>query len=247
MLTLTTPPSPMGQSFEALAADHVAFLQAQKLFFVATATADSRVNISPKGMDSLRVLDERRLIWLNLTGSGNETAAHVQVNPRMTLMVCAFEGQPQILRIYGSARTIQRGEPDWERSSPTSSPWPAPVRSSIWPSKRCRPPAAWRYPVSPTRATARDLDAWARAPGQGRHRALLVPQEPPQHRRPAGPHPRPAPADDGPSLTPAAAAQSSGSRSSWAHSSQPSSRAPSSAGISSSRSAPCSEPMREEA
>ena len=104
----------MGQSTGALTADHIAFIEAQKLFFVGTATADSRVNVSPKGMDSLRVLDERRVIWLNLTGSGNETAAHVQLCPRMTLMFCAFEGKPLILRLYGTARAIQRGEADWD-------------------------------------------------------------------------------------------------------------------------------------
>ncbi|MDM7951682.1 MAG: pyridoxamine 5'-phosphate oxidase family protein [Cyanobium sp. CZS 25K] len=104
----------MGQSCDALSADHIHFIAAQKLFFVGTATADSRVNVSPKGMDSLRVLDEHRVIWLNLTGSGNETAAHVQLCPRMTLMFCAFEGPPQILRLYGTARTIQRGEAGWE-------------------------------------------------------------------------------------------------------------------------------------
>lgn len=100
----------MGQSCGALSADHIAFIAAQKLFFVGTATADSTVNVSPKGRDALRVLDGQRVVWLNLTGSGNETAAHVQLCPRMTLMFCAFEGPPQILRLYGTARTIQYGE-----------------------------------------------------------------------------------------------------------------------------------------
>ncbi len=75
------------------------FLQDQKIFFVATATADSRINISPNGMDSLKVLNKNRVIWLNVTGSGNETAAHVQENPRMTIMFTAFEGNPLILRL----------------------------------------------------------------------------------------------------------------------------------------------------
>ena len=100
----------MGQSCGALTADQIAFITAQKLFFVGTATADSTVNVSPKGRDALRVLDAQRVVWLNLTGSGNETAAHVQLCQRMTLMLCAFEGPPQILRLYGTARTIQYGE-----------------------------------------------------------------------------------------------------------------------------------------
>jgi hypothetical protein len=89
------------------------FIQNQKLFFVASATADSRINISPKGMDSLRVLNKNRVIWLNMTGSGNETAAHVQDNPRMTIMFTAFEGNPLILRLYGTAKVIHRNDPEW--------------------------------------------------------------------------------------------------------------------------------------
>lgn len=90
------------------------FIDAQKLFFVATAVADGRVNLSPKGMDSLRVMGRSRVIWLNVTGSGNETAAHVQENPRMTLMFTAFEGDPLILRLYGHAKVIHMKDPEWQ-------------------------------------------------------------------------------------------------------------------------------------
>ncbi|MEB0133764.1 pyridoxamine 5'-phosphate oxidase family protein [Actimicrobium sp. CCC2.4] len=86
----------------------------QKIFFVATATADSKINMSPKGMDSLRVIDKNRIAWLNVSGSGNETAAHVQISPRMTLMFCAFEGDPLILRLYGSAKVIHQTDPEWD-------------------------------------------------------------------------------------------------------------------------------------
>ncbi len=89
------------------------FIAEQKIFFVGTATADGRVNISPKGMDSLRVLSPTRVIWLNVTGSGNETAAHVQTQPRMTLMFCAFNGDPVILRLYGEARAVHHTDAAW--------------------------------------------------------------------------------------------------------------------------------------
>ncbi len=89
----------MGQRYVELSDKHIDFIAEQKMFFVGTATADSRVNVSPKGMDSFRVLGSRRVAWLNLTGSGNETAAHVQQSPRMTIMFCAFEGAPLILRL----------------------------------------------------------------------------------------------------------------------------------------------------
>ena len=104
----------MGQQYESLSEKHIAFIEAQKIFFVGTATVDSRVNISPKGMDSFRVLSNNRIAWLNVTGSGNETAAHVQVLPRMTIMFCSFEGAPQILRLYGIAKVIHRADSEWD-------------------------------------------------------------------------------------------------------------------------------------
>ena len=73
----------MAKQFSQLEDQHIEFIRQQHLFFVATATADSRVNLSPKGMDTLRITGPNTAVWLNLTGSGNETAAHVRENPRM--------------------------------------------------------------------------------------------------------------------------------------------------------------------
>ncbi|WP_111874465.1 pyridoxamine 5'-phosphate oxidase family protein [Aeromonas bivalvium] len=103
----------MGQVFEALSPRHVAFIEAQKIYFVGTAAAEGSVNLSPKGGDSLRILGPNTLAWLNLTGSGNESAAHVLQHPRMTVMFCAFEGAPLILRAYGRARVLHQGDPEW--------------------------------------------------------------------------------------------------------------------------------------
>ena len=91
----------------------IAFIEKQHFFFVATAAPDGRVNLSPKGLDSLRVLSATKIAWLNLSGSGNETAAHLRENPRMTLMFCAFEGEALILRVYGRARTVHPVDADW--------------------------------------------------------------------------------------------------------------------------------------
>src|ERR1035437_5452887 len=104
----------MAKQYQALSERLIEFISEQKVFFVGTATTDSRVNISPKGMDSLRVLNNDRVIWLNVTGSGNETSAHVQKDPRMTIMFCAFEGPPLILRLYGTARVIHKSDDDWQ-------------------------------------------------------------------------------------------------------------------------------------
>ncbi len=103
----------MAQRFPAIKDSLRQFIEAQKIFFVATAAADGRVNVSPKGMDTLRVLDANRVLWLNVTGSGNETAAHLQQLPRMTLMFCAFEGSALILRVYGTARMITPDDASW--------------------------------------------------------------------------------------------------------------------------------------
>jgi len=103
----------MGQFYQEISENHRQFIAQQKIYFIGTATEDSRVNVSPKGMDTLRVLGSNRVAWLNLTGSGNETSAHVQLNPRMTIMFCSFEGPPLILRLYGQAKVIHHNDAEW--------------------------------------------------------------------------------------------------------------------------------------
>jgi len=104
----------MGTQYPDISDKNRLFMENQKLYFVGTATADSRVNLSPKGMDSLRILGPNQVVWLNVTGSGNETAAHIQKNTRMTLMFMAFTGAPNILRLYGNARVIHQNDPEWD-------------------------------------------------------------------------------------------------------------------------------------
>ena len=105
----------MGKQFEQLTPEQQAFISEQKMFFVGTAASTGKVNISPKGIDSIRVIDEKKVIWLNLTGSGNETSAHVQELSRMTIMFCAFTGKPEILRLYGQAEVIHQGDAKWQQ------------------------------------------------------------------------------------------------------------------------------------
>lgn len=93
---------------------HQAFIAKQHMFFVATAPKDGgRINLSPKGLDTFRILDAKLVAYLDLTGSGNETSAHLHDNGRITLMFCAFEGAPLILRIYGTGRAIQPSDKEW--------------------------------------------------------------------------------------------------------------------------------------
>jgi len=94
-----------------------AFIRAQHLYFVGTAGAQGHVNVSPKGMDSFRILDDSTVAWLNLTGSGNETAAHVLENGRMTVMFCSFDKQPLIMRLFGLATVIHPRDARWAELS----------------------------------------------------------------------------------------------------------------------------------
>ena len=104
----------MGKRMDYIREDHQEFIAKQKIFFVATAGPEGRINLSPKGNDSFRVLGPNRVMWLNLTGSGNETAAHLLENDRITVMFCAFEGKPLILRLYGTARAYHEYDEAWQ-------------------------------------------------------------------------------------------------------------------------------------
>ena len=105
----------MGKLLEALDDQLIAWIRRQHVFFVATAPSEGgRVNLSPKGLDTLRVVDERTVRYLDLTGSGVETIAHVRENGRITVMLCAFEGPPQIVRLSGRGEVVAIGEPGWD-------------------------------------------------------------------------------------------------------------------------------------
>ncbi len=104
----------MGKQFPALTQAHKDFIAVQPLFFTGSAARYGKVNISPKGMDSLRVLDDSTIAYVNATGSGNETAGHLLDHPRLTLMWCSFDKRPQILRTYGTARAIHPRDADWD-------------------------------------------------------------------------------------------------------------------------------------
>ncbi|ACA88292.1 pyridoxamine 5'-phosphate oxidase family protein [Shewanella woodyi] len=105
----------MGKQFAELSSKHIEFIEKQKIYFVATAAQTGCVNLSPKGGDSLRVISSSKIAWLNLTGSGNESASHVLQDPRMTIMFCAFEGSPLILRTYGQAEVLHVNDAEWEQ------------------------------------------------------------------------------------------------------------------------------------
>lgn len=108
----------MGKKLKHITPELKEFIEQQKIYFVGTAAAEGRVNISPKGTDSFRVINPNKIVWLNLTGSGNETAAHLLKDSRMTIMFCAFDGKPLILRLYGTAKIYHKRDADFHQYIP---------------------------------------------------------------------------------------------------------------------------------
>jgi hypothetical protein len=110
----------VAERFAAISPDLAQWWREQPLFFVATAplSGDGHVNLSPKGHDTLRVLDEHRAAYVDLTGSGAETIAHLKENGRITLMACAFSGNPRIARLYGTGTVCLLGTPEFDDLAP---------------------------------------------------------------------------------------------------------------------------------
>jgi hypothetical protein len=104
----------MSEFFDHLDHDHIAMIAAQPVFFVATAAAEGRINLSPKGYDAVRVLGPNRMAWLDLGGSGNETHAHLAADGRITLMFCNFRQPALILRVYGRGVPVLPQDDGWE-------------------------------------------------------------------------------------------------------------------------------------
>lgn len=108
----------MAKFFPQLTTATKEFIAEQKMFFTATAPEEGRINLSPKGTDSLRCLDDNTVAYLDLTGSGNETAAHLYQNGRMTMMFCSFTEQPLILRLYGKGEIVKINSDRWNELAP---------------------------------------------------------------------------------------------------------------------------------
>lgn len=104
----------MAKFYPALTADLMDFIRAQHLFFTASAAAEGRVNLSPKGLQTFCILSPTRVAYLDLTGSGNETAAHLLADGRLTLMFCSLEDAPLILRLYGQGSLVRPGQAEWD-------------------------------------------------------------------------------------------------------------------------------------
>ena len=143
------------------------FIERQQLFFVATAplAADGAVNVSPKGLDSLRVLGPRQVAYLDLTGSGNETSAHLLENGRLTMMFCAFDGPPRILRLYGTGATVLPECADWTTLYPLFTAHPGARQIITLDVERVQTSCGFAVPRYEYVGQRTTLDAWTAAKG----------------------------------------------------------------------------------
>ena len=121
----------MAQRFPEIDARLAKFIEAQRIFFTASATAESRVNVSPREIGAFRLLGPRDVAYLDRTGSGNETAAHLRADGRMTILFCAFEGPPRILRLYGRGRVLHRDSAEFAEIRAAHFPEPPPGTRQI--------------------------------------------------------------------------------------------------------------------
>ena len=103
----------MGKQYPGLNPQLIDFIKEQNIFFTASAADDSRVNVSPRSTNQFRVIGDNAVLYLDMTGSGNETAAHINAGGRMTIMFAAFEGRPKILRLYGKGSVIRHGSAEF--------------------------------------------------------------------------------------------------------------------------------------
>ena len=160
----------MGKAIDHITDELRQFILDQHVFFVATAPleASGHVNLSPKGMDTLRVLSERRVAYLDLTGSGNETAAHLAQNGRITIMCCAFEGKPMILRLFGRGRAVLPGTPEWDELSPRFPAYPGARQVIVADVTRVQTSCGFAVPLMEFAGERDALVRWAEAKGESK-------------------------------------------------------------------------------
>lgn len=143
-----------------------AFIRAQRMFFTGTAPNAGRVNVSPKGLDSFRVLSPTRVGYLDLTGSGNETAAHLLENGRITFMFCAFDGPPMILRLYAKGRSIRPADAEWNELRPHfGTPLPGERQLIIGEIQSVQTSCGYGVPLYEAAGERTQLTAWANHKG----------------------------------------------------------------------------------
>ncbi|HEY5203310.1 MAG TPA: pyridoxamine 5'-phosphate oxidase family protein [Roseiarcus sp.] len=159
----------MGEQFPKLDAKLREFIGQQRVFFTASAAPNARVNISPRGIEAFAVLDDKTVVYLDRTGSGNETAAHLKADGRLTIMFCAFEDSAKILRLYGRGEVLRRGSEAYDDllTSTFAGEEPIGARQMIrLHIDLVKTSCGWGIPVYTYRRSRPSLDNWARFQGE---------------------------------------------------------------------------------
>lgn len=158
----------MGATHDGITPDLEAFIRAQAVFFVATAplAAQGHVNVSPKGLDTFRVLGPRRVAYLDLTGSGNETAAHLAENGRLTFMFCAFQGPPKVLRLHARGRVVLPGQEEFDALRPGFPELPGVRQIVVGDVARVSTSCGFGVPLMGALTPRDQLERWAERKGE---------------------------------------------------------------------------------
>lgn len=152
----------MAAFFDSLDEKLIAFIEAQPLFFVASAVAEGRVNLSPKGLDTFRVLGPNLVAYLDITGSGNETAAHAKAGGRATMMFCSFSRNPLVLRLFGKTRVGQSGSALWNQYIDRFDPLPGARQIVVMDVESCQTACGFGVPMMTLEKPRATLtDHWA--------------------------------------------------------------------------------------
>lgn len=157
----------MARFYDSLTPRLQAFVRQQRVFFTGSAPLDGgRVNVSPKGMDTLRILDPKRMGYLDLTGSGAETAAHVMQNARLTLMFCSFDAEPMILRVYGRGELVCPADPQWTLLRPAFPGYPGARGIVVLDIESVQTSCGFAVPLMDYRGERGDLVRWTERKGE---------------------------------------------------------------------------------
>lgn len=156
----------MAKFYSELNSELQQFIAEQKVFFTATAPTTGRINLSPKGMDTFRCIDSRTVSYLDVTGSGNETAAHLIENGRITLMFCSFTEQPLILRLYGQGKVIHPRDAAWEEFSTFFDDFPGERQIMVINLESAQTSCGYGVPVYEFQEERPTLKKWAKNKGE---------------------------------------------------------------------------------
>jgi len=156
----------MAKFYSDLDASLQNFIKEQKIFFTATAPQKGRINLSPKGIDSFRCIDNKTVAYLDLTGSGNETSAHLNEDSRMTIMFCSFSDNPLILRLYGQGKLIRPRDKEWQTFYSLFKPLPGERQIIVLEVDSAQTSCGFGVPVYEFKEERKTLIEWANKKGE---------------------------------------------------------------------------------